>query len=376
MITPKEIQKQCSNWWKNVLKAYIESIVFFPKEINRIGRITSKDILEKLPEYQKALELLRSNSKSHRKIGYSLVEAEQQFDKIGRQIVPKKIIIETLDDYLNIIEKEKEYQIFTENCKLLLDELPDLREWVILYPQKLIKYNWSNIIEACKFLIENPKVDLYTREFPIQVPTKFIEENEAIIDELLYALTGEHIQLKYPEPLIRFRVLDEQISHDYFSENDDLSIPISQFEKLNLPLKKVFIVENKTNVLTFPIVTEAVVIFGSGYGVVNILKSTSWLNNTELFYWGDLDIHGFEILSQFKNHFSHVKSILMDETTFKQFENARVEGKPSNNFVDLTNLTDEEQQLYLLLKENNWRLEQEKIRIEYVKEFLEKSLIG
>jgi hypothetical protein len=138
-------------------------------------------------------------------------------------------------------------------------------------------------------------------------------------------------------------------------------------------MKRVFIVENKTNLLTIalsmPEIEKTAVIFGSGYKV-EYLKKVFWLNNVELLYWGDLDIQGFEILSQFRGYFPHVKSILMDKETFDRFFEKDM-GKPSNISINL-NLTDDEKQLYELLKTNNWRLEQEKIPLEYVNETIKK----
>jgi hypothetical protein len=40
--------------------------------------------------------------------------------------------------------------------------------------------------------------------------------------------------------------LTKQYQTIYFSGIDDIAIPVSQFEKLNLPIKKVLVVENKT----------------------------------------------------------------------------------------------------------------------------------
>ena len=390
MITPKEIQQQCSNWWKSVLVAHIESVNLFPKEINRIGRISTKDLMEKLPEYQKSLEILRNNSKSNKKIGYSLVEIERNFDKIGKQTIPEKIVIETLDDYLKITGKERDYQVFTLNYKLLIRELPNLKEWTILHPHKLIDCNvWSDVIKVCKYFIENSQPNLYIRELPIQIHTKFIEENKALIKELLdivieeyvnqeYTLLKDfekHFNLKYAEPTVRFRILDKNISQQYFSGIDDLSITVSQFEQLDLPIKNVLIVENKTNLLTIaltlPELKETIVVFGSGYKVEN-MKNVKWFKQMKLFYWGDLDAQGFEILSQFRGYFSHVKSTLMDKLTFERcFE--KYKGTMSKISVKL-NLTNEEQQLYELLKVNNWRLEQEKIPFEYSNEIIFKNI--
>jgi hypothetical protein len=110
---------------------------------------------------------------------------------------------------------------------------------------------------------------------------------------------------------------------------------------------------------------DTIAIFGSGFSVFN-LKNVHWFDNLKLLYWGDIDVQGFEILSQFRSYFPKTKSILMDKESFdKFFEDDN--GTPTNISIRL-NLTEEEQQLYNILKTNNWRLEQEKIPITYVNE--------
>ncbi|MEJ7682779.1 MAG: DUF3322 domain-containing protein [Segetibacter sp.] len=140
MITLKEIQEQCLKWWKDVLVSCIDTFAFFPKEINRIGKISSKDILNKLSAYKQSIELLKSNSKENKKSGYTLITEERQFDKIGRQIVPVKIVIESIEDYLRITAKEKDYQTFCKNYSLLIQELPILKEWIKANLLKLIEH--------------------------------------------------------------------------------------------------------------------------------------------------------------------------------------------------------------------------------------------
>ncbi len=110
---------------------------------------------------------------------------------------------------------------------------------------------------------------------------------------------------------------------------------------------------------------KTIAIFESGYSVNN-LKKTQWFSAVELFYWGDIDVQGFEILSQFRSYFPHAQSMLMDKVTFEKFfENDN--GTPTNVSATL-NLTEQEQQLYELLKINNWGLEQEKIPLYWIKE--------
>jgi hypothetical protein len=110
----------------------------------------------------------------------------------------------------------------------------------------LQEFIWPDLIKVCRYFKSTPKPNLYIHELRIQVSTKFIEEHKGIIKELLDILIKEHVQqnekifekyfnLKYA---VRFRILDKQISQNYFSGTNDLSIPISQFEQLELPGKK------------------------------------------------------------------------------------------------------------------------------------------
>lgn len=115
---------------------------------------------------------------------------------------------------------------------------------------------------------------------------------------------------------------------------------------------------------------KTIALFGSGFRVYN-LKNVKWFKDKTILYWGDLDAQGFEILSQFRGYFPNVKSIFMDKKTFnKFFENDN--GTLSKVLTKL-NLTEKEKMLYDILKENNWRLEQEKIPLDYVNSYFEKE---
>ena len=137
---------------------------------------------------------------------------------------------------------------------------------------------------------------------------------------------------------------------------------LNESKGLNLACKNIFIVENKATVLSFPMMKESIVIFGSGYKV-GILKDTKWLKNKEIYYWGDIDIDGFAILSQIRGYFPQIKSIFMDKKTFDKFKDFIVQYKQLNS-KELKNLTYSEQNLYNMIE--NKRLEQEKIPFHYI----------
>lgn len=379
MITPQEIKSKTERKYILFLQSLVEGIPF-SKLVIRGDKSYTKSSLS---EFEKEIQQIISQSKEKKGFGYILEFQTVKTKYLSTQAIPTSIYFDTEKDLLRFLGKEKEVESFKTSVKKIAKAFPESKEWVIKNPLKVIanQAEWDSILKVCQYFKQNPKPNMYIRELPINVHTKFIERNKSVIWELLDILLPEHINsqykdfekrfhLKFSEPLIRFKILDNEISQKYFSRINDLAIPASQFETLNLPISRVLIVENKTTLyttLTLPKMDKTIAIFGSGYSVSN-LKNTYWLSNTELFYWGDIDVQGFEILSQFRGYFPHTKSVLMDKQTFEKFFESD-KGTPTNISTKL-NLTENEQELYEILKNNNWRLEQEKIPLFWVKEKL------
>jgi hypothetical protein len=162
--------------------------------------------------------------------------------------------------------------------------------------------------------------------------------------------------LRYDPPTCRFRILDKRLALHGLT---DLTLTVSEFKALDLAVKTVFITENKINGLAFPDFPDAIVIFGLGYSV-DLLAEISCLQSAQLYYWGDLDSHGFAMLSRLRGYFPQLNSLLMDEQTLNAFQDLwGVEPKSSATIPE--NLTTEEQQLFQRLKTQSIRLEQERI---------------
>lgn len=380
MITPKEIKDKTERKYISFLQSLVEQRPF-EKLVIRGDKSYTKSSLS---EFEKEIQLLNSHSKGRKGFGYSLDFQQVNTKYLGVQDLPISIYFDDEKNFLKFLGKENEVNSFKSNVEIILGKFPELKDWIIKNPKKVIDNanEWQSILKVCHYFKENPKPSLYIRELPVKVHTKFIERNKSIIRELLDILISEHVKseekefenrfnLKYAEPQIRFKVLDKTISDRFFSGIDDIAIPVSQFEKLDLPIFKVLVVENKTTLyttLTLPKMNDTIAIFGSGFSVFN-LKNVRWFDNLKLLYWGDIDVQGFEILSQFRTCFPQTRSVLMDKQTFdKFFENDN--GTPTNISTKL-NLTDEEQELYEILKTNNWRLEQEKIPLEYVNKYFD-----
>jgi len=383
MITPKEIQEQSLKWWKEVLLSAVDAAPYFPKDISRIGKVSSKDILNKLSEYKASIDLLKSNSKESKKVGYSLVTADRQFDKIGKQSVPENISIDSIEDYLRITGKEKEYQIFLKNLLLIQTDFPILISWVRSNPTKLVEHDtWSDTLNVCKYFLKTPTPNLYIRQLPIDIHTKYIFENRSIVQSLLDFLIFDHINageakfelrynLKYSEPLIRVRFLDKLLSP--IEKATDISLTLSEFKNIESNCDNIFVTENIMNFLTLPYLSKTIAIWSGGGFSVSYLKDIDWIRTKQFFYWGDLDAHGFQILNQFRTYFQNTIAVMMDEETLSSFKSAEGTSATKQN---LQWLTEGELKLYNYLRSNNIRLEQEKITQTFAEERIRKLFAG
>lgn len=381
MIHPTEIKSKAERIYLKYLQ-HIAAGMPFERLVIPCGKKPSKDF----DTYRKEYECLYAASKEVRGYGYSVKWETVKHQTLGRQDLPKEVAFLTESDLLKFLHKEKEVQQFKIDLNALLTSFPILADWAAKYPLKVVNHagEWSDMQKVLAYFSRHPQPNLYIRELPIAVHTKFIEQHKGILRELLDIVIADsvqqneklfetHFHLKYVEELIRIRFLDDALSQLYGAGIKDLSLPVSEFCTRQWKVKSVFIVENKVNFLTFPPVPNALIIWGQGNGVLS-LKEAAFLQDTPLYYWGDLDAQGFEILSRLRYYFPQTQSILMDSDTFNRYFE-KGEGKESNVSTAL-HLTPAEQEIYERIKKNNWRLEQEKIPHYYVLDFLQKHLKG
>lgn len=369
MIKPSEIKQKAENKYCAYLQSIVEGVTFQPIVI--VGNKKPDDDTVK---FESELTELINHSKEKKGYGYFIEYQQIRTKKHGVQDIPVSISFQTETDYLKYLKKENETATFRERFSLIVSAFPELKEWIYKHPLKVIENDWDGLLKVCKYFKHTPKPHLYIRELPIQVHTKFIEQNKGIITELLNIIISDYqnitekrfetrFNLKYDEPIVRFRIFNKEVSRQLFSGLDDLSVTISQFQLIYLPIQTVYIVENKMNMLTFPPIDNSIIIGGLGRGV-EVLKAVEWLEKMRFFYWGDIDAQGFEILSQVRSFHPTVQSFLMDKETFGTFKSDVGKGVVSNTNIDMQ-LTTDENDLYKYLKENNLRLEQEKIPQEY-----------
>lgn len=386
MINCDEIKSKVKRWWDDgsFLQSSLREIPFSKREIPKIGLDNIKNIHENAGSVFKSQDELIKNSKETKGYGYTIEWEEKNYKNIGSNKFIKKITIDTEQDFLKLINKEKEFKRFKERVKYLVDELPELRLWIEQNPLLVIDNDekWEDLVKVLKyFKNEHIPNSYYVRELPVSVHTKFIENNSTVLRSLLDFLIpnkinaskyfNERYSIKDKEKLIRVRILCDGITKNF--NYSDFSVRLSDFISNEIMAENIVITENELNFLTLPKKENTIAIWSGGGFQVSHLANVAWLKSKKIFYWGDIDAAGFAILSQIRTYYPSVRSILMDKATFeKYYDNGKTDKLISAK--QLSGLTSEEIEFFSYLNENKLRLEQEKIPQSEVIELFKKII--
>lgn len=314
---------------------------------------------------------------------YRLEYREVRHRVIGTQKIPVRIWVDTQGQALALLGKRAEGEAFHRLRQETEQRCPALLEWVSRRPLRALELasEWSRLLDVVLWIQAHPQSGLYVRQvdFP-GVHTKFIEQHCSVLTELLDLLLPadcpglgfeERFGFRRRSARVRFRLLDA--SQQLPDGLTDLSLVSEEFCGFVPELRRVFITENEINFLSFPHVPDSLVIFGSGYSI-EVLGQVEWLKSRQIYYWGDIDTHGFAILDQLRRHFPQVRSLMMDRDTLLAHREFWVqERKPTVR--ELKHLTEEEWSLYDDLCRHRLapflRLEQEMIRFPWVEQALD-----
>jgi hypothetical protein len=385
MITPEEIVKRAERKFYGVLREWLSGEAFSPIDFP-VGPLSKN-----LTERRQQIDALRDQSNEVSGTGYALEWETLNTQMLGKQTIPRRVVIANLEDYLALVRRRMVFDHFVSDVHKIRQKFPALESWVHTRPQDVIENHgvWDDMLIVCDYFVKNPRPNIYIRELPIPVHTKFIEANNRILRDLLDILLppeainrealdfNQRFGLKDKPPLVRLRLLEEQLDWHFGIRVDDLSLPVDQIAHLlaqHIRPKHVVIVENLINFLTLPKLPNSVGLFGGGFAV-HLLRDVDWLSNCDVIYWGDMDAHGFEILSDLRGLFPHTVSLMMDQQTFDLYSDyiGRGVGSHSMRFENLTAL---ELQLAQTVVEQSLRLEQEHIPQTYAVTRLKEWLVS
>jgi hypothetical protein len=386
--TPTDLRAQVQKLWDkgDLLRPLVMGAPQPPRRL-RFNGPSSSELTERFDEVRVWLEALR------RMPQLRIVWREFNHRVLGANAVPDELWLDKPEQALALIGQQKA-------AHRLAGLLQNTREfdgaifeaiapWLEKRPLTALALadEWPRLLRVLAWVRAHPRPAIYLRQVDLPgVDSKFIEAHRGVLAELLdltlpldemdWSATGiAGFARRYgfkDKPLrIRLRLLDPTLALLPGAGDPDITVTQAAFEQLGVALPamhRVFITENEVNFLAFPPVASSLVIFGAGYGF-DMLAQAQWLLQRHIFYWGDIDTHGFAILDQLRAHFPHVQSLLMDEATLMAHADHWGD-EPQPVLRDLPRLTAQEGAVYNLLRDNRLRprlrLEQERIGFGWV----------
>ena len=373
--TAAELRAQVQRRWDkgDLLRELASPDELFPLRLSLRGP-TSSELSERFDEVRAWAAGLQKGLGG----GCRLALREVRHRVIGANSLPAEAWSDTLEDALRFIGKVREARAFQALLTSTRQRQPAVLPWLQTEPLRALALAdvWPQLLDVVAWLQARPRPGIYLRQVDLPgIHSKFIEAQRGVLSELLdlalpldaiAANAGGAAQFarRYgfrDKPLrVRLRFLDPE--HRAWVPGADADYTVSQlaFAEMAPDAQRVFITENEINFLAFPPAAGSLVVFGAGYGFEAIAQAV-WLQRCSLYYWGDIDTHGFAILDQLRGHFPHAQSLLMDRDTLIEHQ-AQWTPEPQPTQRDLPRLNPAERRLY---DELRWRrLSDEPLRLE------------
>jgi len=366
-------RQQLARYYKAYLKTTILGEPFSPIILRG-----EKNKPATMIDLQKAVALFLQNEKNKTRPGWSIEWTDWNSRIVGRQKWVSKIIVETEEDFVHLIQKEQEVIAFKNQLNVLLKWRPGVQSFLAEKPERILSFKeaWMDIQKVVDYLLAHDVTGHYVRSIPVPVHTKFIEDYESLILSLLKAIAPDRFTpaalsleqalcLKLKPFLYSLRWLDDNMSEQLMHGMEFTGVTVDWLRKINWTIREVWLVENETNLYLIPPRKNAIALFSKGYAMSR-LRDIPFFNTTKIYYWGDLDEDGYKMLNGMRAWYPHITSVFMDERTLVSHAKELVMQQAKYKTTLLPSLTPEEQAAFNILKHHNGRLEQERIRQDYI----------
>lgn len=317
---------------------------------------------------------------------------ERQYRQLSEQRVPVKLRIFSLQQLTELLGAEQQLENWLNKISSFLQQsfVHDrhqhrLFQTLIHHLEQIERYSqqeWQWLIQLIEQLKPNIGAGLYLRALPLSaVNTKFLEQNLLLTEAICNVLYDDEIVLAggllawldcldSPKGWLTIKPVCPNVQEKLGG------LPVFQLstevlDQFELPAERIIVVENIQSGLACPNLENSIVVCGGGKNIS--WMNAKWLQHKQVFYWGDIDSEGLNILSMVRQKIPHVIALMMDEATVLQFQNHMVD-EPDSIFSEPQYLTADELKLFHDLRAQtfkNRRLEQERISVDWVHRYLE-----
>lgn len=315
-----------------------------------------------------------------------------RFAGMGNASIPVRITFTDIPAIFRLIGRAEEASSYKKAYATVRETVPQLLPWMLtskgirtFKEPTSVRIYLAVLRSLVKFFQQQREASaspLYLRDIRLApVDTKFWERESSFILAVYQALYPEDGIRNWTDlltrlQLVRFptqyaiRFLDDALrihpKLEWFSSSSD------QLDALDLHPRVIFLVENKTNFLRFPKVKDAILLFSSGKSIPYLLSCLNWLKeHPHIYYWGDMDEDGFEMLNRARSILPQIQSFLMEKDLLLRYQNQLVFDEGLRfELAKLQFLTPMEKEAFLSLRSQ--RLEQECISEEDIHASLNK----
>ncbi|MEX2290458.1 MAG: Wadjet anti-phage system protein JetD domain-containing protein [Mycobacteriales bacterium] len=295
----------------------------------------------------------------------------------GRNRLPARARLATYDQAWRLLGVTGQVAAYRRVLDLSTD-LPAVRAWVTEQPLRALEAadEWEQMVAAYRWLDASRGSGRYLREITAPgVDTKFVERHRTVLAQLLgtdRSATGFLTCLGLATKPESLRLRFDPIVLGLPGPLSEATFRVEELAAVSAAVRTAVIVENEITYLTTPVPAGGVVLWGKGFEVSRV-AALPWLRDVAVHYWGDLDTHGFAILSQLRAWLPQSQSFLMDRETLLEHRD-RWGREPAPTAARLDRLTSAEAALYADLVSDRLgdavRLEQERIDWAWVQQRL------
>ena len=288
--------------------------------------------------------------------------------------IPTHAIVETVDDSARLSGRaaERTLKRDRERARLLRARLAVSGEALLKALRATRDYSevdFGLLVEAACWFRENDACGLTPRQVPLPgFSAKWIDSPGR--RGVIATLSGKELHLLDRKQSVEFAYLDPGYLAAGGRRYD--SHVVGDVSVLPYDPDFVIVVENKDTFRGFPPRTRGICLFGSGWAGTSAIPAVPWIHDArKIYYWGDIDADGYEILNAYRSSGLDVRSVLMDAATYEAYERFGTDyatgesSLASRREKPLEHLTGRERAVYKMLVSpdcpGHRRIEQERI---------------
>lgn len=185
MLTADQIVAIAQRKWPDVLRAEVvgqENL--FPLHV-RFGRPSTTGDTGQIS--------VATNALATQARGWRIEWEDVDTRKWGRQRWPSRVVFDSIEDVASALGRSTELEQVRSAVRDARQKVPALESWLRSNAHRIAEHlpYWEHLIAVCAYFDEQPRPNCYARQIHAAPDTKFIEQREPILRELLDATLGE-----------------------------------------------------------------------------------------------------------------------------------------------------------------------------------------